>query len=154
MGNSPFLTADDLYIGIRDSQASLMGGLNIMGWLGSPQQWGPQSIPGRPRSASEGSESAGRSKSYGAVSPWQLLWVLTLFEFWHQECWLQSFKMIAIVFGLWSGKEQNASLAGWGGVGRKNEHEGVGRIWALTYRLYRRPNDQGELQRPWHSPSS
>lgn len=34
-------------------------------------------------------------------------------------------------------------LAEGAGRGWKNEHEGVGRIWALTYRLDRRPNDQG-----------
>lgn len=58
---------------IRDSQVSLMGGLSIMGELGSPQQWGPHSIPGRPRSSSEGSGSAGRSQSFGTLGLWQLL---------------------------------------------------------------------------------
>lgn len=66
--------------GIRDSQASLMGGLSIMGGLGSPQQWGPQSIPGRPRSSSEGSGSAGRSQPFGMVSLWQLLWIMALLD--------------------------------------------------------------------------
>lgn len=42
MGDSSFLTVDDLTVGLNSTLSKRSGG------LGSPQQWCPRSIPGRP----------------------------------------------------------------------------------------------------------